>query len=485
MVNNLYNILKSKFLLILLFIILFFGGFFVRLYKFSNPIADWHSWLQLYTSYVSRFFVNERFDYLHPKYYDISNIQTGHQNPKGYRFVEFPLYNFFQASLYKALPVLTLEEWGRVVSIIASLSTALFLFLLLRKYSGLVAAFAASFFYLFLPFSIYYGRTILPDTTMVAASFAGIYFFDRYLSSTKTKWKIMFFILAAIFSLASLLLKPFAAFYLLVQLYIVIQKHKFALLRKWELYIYPIIVVLPLVLWRMWLSHFPEGVPASMWLLNGDNIRFKGAFFFWIFGERISKLIFGYFGAFFVLLGILKQEREKNYFLSFSFLIAIVLYITIVAKGNVQHDYYQIVILPVLCLFAGRGISFLLSLRGINKAVGIVICSVVIFLTFSLSWFYVRDFFNINNEAVVIAGVKADEVLPKNARVIAPYGGDTTFLYYINRQGWPALVDTPENLKRLGATHMVLVNPTTQDFEGFGKMYTIVSSSDTYLILQL
>lgn len=485
MVNNIYTILKSKFFLILLFIVLFSGGFFVRLYKFSNPIADWHSWRQSDTSAVSRFFVTEGYNFLYPKYYDVSNIQTGHQNPKGYRFVEFPIYNFFQAFLFNSVHMLTLEEWGRVVSITASLSTALFLFLLLRKYNGLVAAYSAAFFYLFLPFSIYYGRAILPDTTMVASSFAGIYFFDRYLSSSGVKSKGIFFLLAALFSLASLLLKPFAAFYLFVQLYMVVQKYKFSLLKKWDLYLYPVIVVLPLVAWRMWLSHFPEGVPASLWLLNGDNIRFKGAFFYWIFGERVSKLILGYFGAFFVLLGILKHEKEKNYFLSLSFLAAAVLYITIVAKGNVQHDYYQIVILPVLCLLAGRGVSYLLALKGVNKVVGVTISSVVIFLTFSLSWFYVRDFFNINNEAVVTAGKKADEVLPKNAKVIAPYGGDTTFLYYINRQGWPALVDTPENLKKLGATHMVLVNPTVQDFEGFGKMYTVVSSSDKYLILQL
>ena len=154
MLNNIEKFFSSRWFLTIFIILLFFGGAFVRLYKFSNPIADWHSWRQSDTAAVSRFFVTDGYDVLHPKYYDISNIQTGHQNPNGYRFVEFPLYNIFQASLFQTFHILTLEEWGRVVSIISSLSTAFFLFLLLRKYHGLMSASFAAFFYLYLPFSI-------------------------------------------------------------------------------------------------------------------------------------------------------------------------------------------------------------------------------------------------------------------------------------------------------------------------------------------
>ena len=39
---------------------------------------------------------------------------------------------------------------------------------------------------------------------------------------------------------------------------------------------------------------FPEGIRVWDWLLNSDGIRFKGAFFYWIFAERLAKLILGY-----------------------------------------------------------------------------------------------------------------------------------------------------------------------------------------------
>src|SRR5579864_182310 len=99
----------------LFFILL--GAFFVRLYRFNNPVADWHSWRQADTSAVSRNFVLYGFDIFHPTYDDISNVQTGFENPKGYRFVEFPIYNIFQAGLFKLFGTITLEEWGRLISI--------------------------------------------------------------------------------------------------------------------------------------------------------------------------------------------------------------------------------------------------------------------------------------------------------------------------------------------------------------------------------
>jgi hypothetical protein len=111
-------LMKNKLILILLTFILL-GGFLVRLYRFDNPIADWHSWRQADTSAVSRNFVEHGYDLLHPRFDDLSNIPSGKDNPQGYRFVEFPLYNVAQAGLFQVFGILTLEEWGRLVSIIS------------------------------------------------------------------------------------------------------------------------------------------------------------------------------------------------------------------------------------------------------------------------------------------------------------------------------------------------------------------------------
>lgn len=468
----------------LLSLILIFG-FAVRLYRFNNPIADWHSWRQADTSSVSRMFAEYGFNLFVPTYQDISNIASGFENPHGYRFVEFPIYNALQAGLFVTIGGLTLEGWGRIVTIVASLSTSLLLFLLVRRYLDSRTALFASFFYTFLPYSIYYGRTLLPDTTMVAASIAGVYFFDTYVRSLlkKEKRQWIFFVLSILFCAASLLLKPFAIFILLPIGYIVFKNN---VLFNWKVLLIGILSILPLVAWRLWMQNFPAGIPVSEWLLNGGNVRFQPSFFYWVFDHHISKFILGNFGFGLIAFGLFKKAKEKDYFFSFAFLLSALLYIFIVARGNLQHDYYQIVIIPAIALFLARGVSFLLEFTDTaNRIIGFLALPIILFLMFFSSWFAVRDYFNINNMEIVVAGKKADSILPKDAKVIAPQDGSTVFLYYTGRQGWPAFTEPIEGLIAKGATHLVIAAPTKNDFSGFGTQYKIIASSEDYLILDL
>src|SRR3989304_6819731 len=80
-------------------------AFVVRLYKINRPIADWHSWRQADTAAVARNFIKEGFNPLIPKYDDMSSQANGLDNPKRYRFVEFPVYNLIVAGVWKAVGV--------------------------------------------------------------------------------------------------------------------------------------------------------------------------------------------------------------------------------------------------------------------------------------------------------------------------------------------------------------------------------------------
>lgn len=471
------SIKTSRQLKLLLLIILF--GFLVRLYRIDFPLADWHSWRQTDTAAVSKIYVDKGLDLLYPRYFDISNIQTGVDNPEGFRFVEFPIYNFLHASLYILLPILSLEVWGRLITVICSVLTSLFLFLIIKRKYNLQSAFFVLVIYLFMPFSIYYGRTILPDTPMVASSIAAIYFFDKYLNVKKRK--AINFLLSAILMSVSLLLKPYAVFFLLVHFLLAIEKFKFKIFLRKELYLYTLLIAGPLIAWRAWILNFPEGIPANAWLLNGNGIRFRPAFFRWIIYERITKLISGYFGILFLALGIIKLLPLKKNLLVIGFIFSSALYVSIFATGNVQHDYYQITIIPTLVIIMGLGASHLYSKGKYYK----VLTLTTLLISFIMSFNLVKDYFNINNIAIVNAGRMADRVLPEDAKVIAPYGGDTSLLYYINRKGWPAFTDSIENLKMKGASHMVIVNPNESDLNGFGKQYEIILLDNDSLILKL
>ncbi|HVZ58196.1 MAG TPA: glycosyltransferase family 39 protein [Patescibacteria group bacterium] len=466
--------------ILLVFLVL---GFVVRLYRLNNPIADWHAWRQADTSAVSRNFVTEGFDLLHPKFDDLSNVPSGLDNPNGYRFVEFPIYNVAQAGLFKLFGILTLEEWGRLVSILASLAGSYFLFKLTSKYSGRIAGLGAAFFYLFLPFDIYYSRTILPDTSMVATLLAAIYFFDLWLDDKKKRWLPL--LLATIFLAVSVLLKPYGLFYGLVFLAMIYQRFGWGFIKQLKLYLFALCALAPFVAWRMWISKYPEGIPASAWLFNGNGIRFRPAFFRWMGYERLTKLISGYTLVILQALGLYQLRFEKATIVYGAFVLSAVAYVCVIATGNVQHDYYQIVIMPVVAMIFGLGTKFLLEMKPLQKLhLGKILLVLLTVTGLYLSWLQVRDYFNINNWSIVIAGQVVDQVTPKDAKVIALYDGDTSFLYQTKRKGWASFEKPLPQMIKMGADYLVLANPTKVD-EGLGKDYKIIKETKEYMLINL
>lgn len=473
--------------IILLALILFFA-LIVRLYRFDGPIGDWHSWRQADTSAVSRNFVLSGYDVLHPSYDDISNIQTGVDNPHGYRFVEFPLFNVFQAGSYQFIGILTLEEWGRIITIISSLLSIVFIYLLTTRHANKTTGFFAAFFFAFAPYNIYYGRVILPDPPMVMASLGGVYFFDTWLDMKKNKeWKkILYYFLALILTASAFLLKPYAGFFVLPILYLVYKKYGFSFLKKWELWVFALFSLLPLVGWRLWMIQYPEGVPANTWLLNGNGIRFRPSFFRWIFFERVTKLISGYLGVILLVTALVKIRTVKDFGFFLSFLIASLLYVFVFATGNVQHDYYQILIMPTVAMFCGIGANVFFSSkkRIFLLPIGKIVLGIVIVGMFYYGWSYIKDYFNINNPSLMIAGEAVDKLTPKYAKIIAPYDGDTSLLYQTKRKGWPSFQNDIPVLVTLGADYLVLVNPKKEDYN-FGKTYKIVDSKPEYILFDL
>lgn len=473
-------------------VLLFVLGFVVRLYRFDGPVADWHSFRQSDTNAVSIIFAREGIDLLHPRYFDISNVQSGYENPKGYRMVEFPIYNAVQAGLFGTTGILTLEKWGRLISIFATLAGAWFVYLLTKKYANEVAGLFGAFFYLFLPFSIYYGRTILPDPSMAGSILAGTYFFDLWIEKgikkkALRKRHLTPFVLSIFFTALAFLLKPYALFFTLPIVYLAWRKFGVSVLRKWQVWLFAILCLIPLVLWRKWIGNFPEGIPASSWLFNGDGIRFRPSFFRWIFYERIMRLILGYVGAIFGLVGgirAIREIREKNGGFFLSFIISSFAYLIVIATGNVRHDYYQILIIPTVSIMAGLGAAYLVEHFKKNLFLQAQIY-ILVALTILLGWIQVKDYFNINDWGMVAAAEEANKILPINTTVIAPYDGSTTFLNLTKRRGWPVFEKPIEDLIKMGAEYLVIANPTLNDFKGFGMKYSHVAESNDYLILKL
>ena len=69
---------------------------------------------------MAQLYVINGIDLLHPRYQDLSNIQSGKDNPMGWRMVEFPLYQGVAAMLALGMPSVSVDVWLRLISILSA-----------------------------------------------------------------------------------------------------------------------------------------------------------------------------------------------------------------------------------------------------------------------------------------------------------------------------------------------------------------------------
>lgn len=479
--------MKKTHLLLLILVVLV--AVLVRLYGLGNPVADWHSWRQSDTAAVTRNFTKFGFDPRYPRFDDLSNIPSGKDNPIGWRMVEFPIYQSVAYGVGRLLPMVPIEVILRLVSVAASVGTLMLLYFIMVPTVGALAAIFGALVYAILPYSVYYGRVIIPEPFMVFWAVLSVYLVYK---GDKGHWAGL--VLAGVAGAVALLVKPTALFLLLPVPYLFWRRFGLSIHLFIGLFVYSLISLFPLWWWRQWILQYPEGIAVYVWLFNEGNIRFKGAWFYWLFAKRLGELILGYWGLIPFGLGVLIVPSKKEGWLFRSWAIGALLYLVVIARGNVQHDYYQILLLPVVSVYLGKGLSFLFELGIRNyelRKVFSPLASLVLLLTcvaFSLafSWYTIRTYYWVNRPEIVEAGQAADRLLPKDAKVIAPYSGDTTFLYQTNRQGWPIGFDINKKMA-MGATHYITVASLDTDFEAqrLTREYTVMVRNDKFVLIDL
>ncbi len=459
-------------------------GLIVRLYRLDFPLADWHSWRQADTASVSRIYVEElkntgSLNLLYPRYYDISTAQSGIFNPNGYRFVEFPIYNAAHAVLTYVFPFWTLEMWGRLLSIHCALGTALGLYFLGKWTAGKWVGLLSALFYLLIPFNIFFTRVVLPEPAATLFAVWALVFFFQFTSIKKD----MFLYIGAFSYAIALLIKPYVIFYGVPMLIILLNEHGFKKIFKIKKYWYALaIAFIPLLLWRAWISQYPEGIPFWKWAFNGDEIRFRPAFWRWIFGERIGKMILGIWGLIPFSFGILASTKKK--ILIPGLLSGMLLYVVVVATANVKHDYYQTLLIPSIALTLAYGSATLWNNKTFSKFVSRGLLLFSLLLGLGSSAYQIRDFYLVIHPEIILAGEAVDKIVPKDALVIAPYNGDTAFLYQTRRFGWPVIDRPLPQLIDKGARYYVSVNYDDVTNKIMTE-YEIVEKNEKFVIVKL
>ena len=464
-------------------------GLSLRLYHLQAPVADWHSHRQADTASVSKIYLQNGLDWLHPRYHDLSDVQSGQANPQGWRMVEFPIYNAVSVG-FQNLFHPGLEVSSRLVSIIFSLGSALVIFFLVFRLTGqFLPAFLSLAVFLLLPFNIYYSRTILPEPMAVFFMVLTVYLFPINLY------------FSALAMAAAILLKPYTAIIIFPTLLLISFQKKYF----FSLISFFLISILPFAAWRLWIHQFPAGIPSSDWLFNnattatfpvwfhGHNlsflnrlVAFRPHWWRWLFFDRIGNLITGAFGLIPLFLG-LAYKKNKIQPMSFSLISGVFLYFVIVAQGNIQHDYYQVLIVPILSILSGLGYYYLINFLFKSRFLSFLLTFIIALFSVYFSWDQIKGYYQIDRPQIVQAGQTAQKFLPANSLVIAPYTGDTAFLYQTGFSGWPVeIYDIPQIISQFPDRPIYLVSVNYDDYTNslIAKYPTIYKNND-YIILKL
>lgn len=462
---------------------------FFRLYKINSPLADYHSWRQADTAAVARNFVKDGFDLLHPRYDDLSNVQSGIENPQGYRFVEFPIYNALFGGLFALYPSIPLEIYGRLVSILSSLVIIGCIYYLLKKEVDRTAAIAGSLLFALFPFFVYFSRVVLPEPTAVAFLMVAIVLLYKFLDdSDKQNW--LFYVFSLLCFSVALLIKPTVIFFGLVLLYLYIKKYDIGVVKKIHFYLYFIVSLIPLVAWRYYILQFPEGIPYSEGLIKYVStsegklpIFLRPAFFRWIFFERINDIILGGYMATFLVLGILAKHKNL---LFLSMLASALMYLLVFEGGNVQHEYYQYLVLPVIALFVGMGVSFIIknSTLFVSPFIITSIIGIIFIISLAFSYDRVKGYYDYSPDLPYIAKIISTLTKPTD-KIITQRTGDTTLLYLANRRGSPVLFKSLEEMKTDGYTYLVASEPDLIKDLKQNNIYPIIFENGQFTLFKL
>lgn len=457
-------------------------GLALRLYKINRPIADWHSWRQADTAAVARNFIKEGYNPLIPKYDDMSSQTNAQDNPNRYRFVEFPIYN---SIIYLAWIVTGVNTTvARLITVFITLGSTMLLYFLVKHFSGMKTAAFAAFLFASIPYNVFYSSAILPGPLMVFA-ILGLYLsFIKWLQNEKN---LLFLFLSILFANLAILTWPIALFFLLPLIYLSYDKFRYGFFKKPALWLFAIFSLTPFILWRIWMINFPEGIPSWQFLINEGNIRFKGAFFRWLVAERMGKLILTVAGFALFILGLVQKAEKKEKIFYLFWLVSVILYFSVFASGNVRHDYYQVPAIPIFAIFMAKGLKALLQSEAdaANGNLKKILAIFLIAITYALGFYEVRGFYWINKPQIVEAGRASDRLLPKNATVIAPYNGDTAFLYQTNRHGYP-LVDRPlEKFIDQGTIYLISVDTNDEGIKKLAQKCKVLEKTESYEIIEL
>jgi hypothetical protein len=186
----------------------------------------------------------------------------------------------------------------------------------------------------------------------------------------------------------------------------------------------------------------------------------------------------------FLGMGIMAKPTK---WLLHSIILSGLAYLLVFQGGNVQHEYYQTLILPGIAIGIGLGIAFLFDNKQLffHQVVSTVIVIACLGASSFFSYFYkVKDFYAYPKDLLPIARI-ISTLTKQTDLVITDRTGDTTLLYLADRKGSPADSFELSEAKTKGYAYFVTTNKERIEKIKELNIQTIVFENDEFALIKL
>lgn len=438
------------------------AGLLVRLPHLGMPPIGVHSWRQSDTAAIARNFHENGYRFAMPQ------VDWGGSTP-GYVESEFPLYPYTAAIAYRFAGVH--EIVPRSLSVVGYLLGACALYALVNRVIGVDVALWSVAFFLFLPLNLYYSRAIMPEAWMIASSIGGVNFFQRWTQTSRVRDLVASGLLVA---LAALLKLP--ALYLALPLaYLAWLRNNRDWWRQPALWAYASAVLAAVAGWYLHAHDLARhGVSFGIWGYGSDkwgNWGLVASPSFWnaVVFRSLAERWLTWVGFPLFVAGLFLPRRAEAERVFDVWLLAILIYFVIVARGNFVHEYYQFPFLPAAVVYLGKVFARAprFPLRRVALSLGLIAIGL-------LSGLRYAEYLSKENPArspeVHVAMLVRECADRPNDRIVTAEDGNPTLLYLSHRKGW--IVDQNpsaeelDRMRREGARCLAGTGPAPPSIQG-------------------
>ena len=434
-----------------------------RFYRIEFSFVDAHSWRQVTNADITRHFAEGVMNPFMPR------VSWGGLN--GAVGMEFPLLHYLTAIVW--LITGETERIARTVAVAFSLASVVLIYFLGTRLFGRPAGRAAAFLLAVSPSAVYFGRSFLSDTPMLAFSIGAVLAWDRYFDRPTA---LRMVVAALVTALAALVKLP--AILVLGGIGgLALSRHRWAALRDKGLWAGCLSAVLLVAAWywhadRIYLETgltqavfrpsgtYPQDVAPdvlfgsiSHWSTSQQLLSRE----FWVgmldrfFGLHLTA--FGFLGA---LVGTVFVWRSGRGLAVGLWALAGFTLLVVAAEGQWKHEFHQLPLLPPLALLFGVAAAPLfdgsvlkryapLPLAVFVVAIGLCAASVEAFRQSSARVTLYRT--ETLSGHFIAHGSYLQSVVPPDALIITVdydmEGANSPMLvYYARRQGWSFDIST-------------------------------------------